>query len=710
MPPFGTGLGKSITEHARWAEWLPWSASPPRPDRRRGAAGVGTGVPRRRRPGPEDPLAAGAGRRRGRRVARDGARPAVSASSSRLMAAALALSSSGSSQRQEHAAERFRRRAGLCGLVLDASRCRGCLDGRRGTLTRLAVRRRVRFSAQMLVALVALGVHRRAPPVGLRRSDAGYPRGGAGRRRLHSARRRSSSAGSSRFAWLVRRPSSGSGGRLGSSNDPPPRPRPRLRSTTSNPAARSRAAPAPRRRAPLHRPHSDAVLARRAAAGDDDAFDKLYVRYQPRLEAYCRSIVRHDEDARDAVQNAMTKALVALRRDTDPANVQGWLFRIAHNEAISLFRRRRPTSELVDVVYDGRPGPASDLLLREELRATLAGVRALPTNLQHPLLLRELAGLSYGQVAEVVGGTPAAARKAVFDARTALSADRAGRDEACSVIRQSLSEGDGRRRRARVVRSHLQRTSLHHQTPPSASAAGSRAPFRRHFPSGLDYGLSMAPGAAASGRAAAHTSTSTHITISHHRHITRQAPHHGAPPPRSRSPAPHDDVRLGGAAAGALLQPLPGGRRRRTDASRRQERTHRPARAPARYRWRSQGLAGGLRRGRPISQRFARRGMLPAAAFFEVDQEQQLGVTASPSAHGRIAALRRRYSFAVGHRRPRRRAQVLGLQPAARLPRLRAFESRPSQRPRPTSSSAPSLAVGRDRIGVGTFGLLVSVS
>jgi RNA polymerase sigma factor (sigma-70 family) len=201
---------------------------------------------------------------------------------------------------------------------------------------------------------------------------------------------------------------------------------------------------------------TDAYLARRAAAGDDDAFEKLYVRYQPRLEAYCRSIVRHDEDARDAVQNAMTKALVALRRDDKTTNVQGWLFRIAHNEAISLLRRRRPTTELADVLHDRRLGPAGDLLLREELRATLDGVRALPGHLQHPLLLRELAGLSYGQVAEVVGGTPAAARKAVFDARTALSADRAGRDEACSVIRQSLSEGDGRRRRARVVRSHLQ--------------------------------------------------------------------------------------------------------------------------------------------------------------------------------------------------------------------------------------------------------------
>ena len=95
---------------------------------------------------------------------------------------------------------------------------------------------------------------------------------------------------------------------------------------------------------------SDAFLARRAAAGDDDAFEKLYARYQPRLQAYCRSIVRHDEDARDAVQNAMTKALVALRRQDGTTNVGGWLFRIAHNEAISLLRRRRPKTELPDVM------------------------------------------------------------------------------------------------------------------------------------------------------------------------------------------------------------------------------------------------------------------------------------------------------------------------------------------------------------------------
>jgi RNA polymerase sigma factor (sigma-70 family) len=263
---------------------------------------------------------------------------------------------------------------------------------------------------------------------------------------------------------------------------------------------------------------TDAQLARRAAAGNDDAFEKLYERYQPRLEAYCRSIVRHDEDARDAVQNAMTKALVALRRDNDTTNVQGWLFRIAHNEAISVLRRRRPETELHDVMHDRRLGPHGDLLLREELRATLEGIRALPGNLQHALLLRELAGLSYVQVADVVGGTPAAARKAVFDARTALSAARAGRDEACSVIRQSLSEGDGRRRRARVVRSHLQschaccdwereqrrrRQHLHGLLLPGAGAAGPMGWLASIFGGGSTIAAGISGGLATNAKIAA---------------------------------------------------------------------------------------------------------------------------------------------------------------------------------------------------------------
>jgi RNA polymerase sigma factor (sigma-70 family) len=199
------------------------------------------------------------------------------------------------------------------------------------------------------------------------------------------------------------------------------------------------------------------ALARRAGAGDHDAFAVLYARYAPRLEAYCRSIVRHDEDARDALQAAMTNAFVALRRRGGGGElvVRPWLYRIAHNEAVNVLRRRRPAAELSEHVPDAALEPPAQALLREELGATVASIRALPDRLAHPLLLRELSGLSYGEVATVLGTSPEVVRKAVFEARLALAADRAALDEDCATIRETLSGGDGRRRRARRMRSHL---------------------------------------------------------------------------------------------------------------------------------------------------------------------------------------------------------------------------------------------------------------
>lgn len=205
----------------------------------------------------------------------------------------------------------------------------------------------------------------------------------------------------------------------------------------------------------LLRTTGDDALARRASSGDEEAFGVLFDRYQVRLELYCRSILRHDEDARDAAQNAMTKAFLALRGREQDVAVRAWLFRIAHNESISLMRRRRPTSELADDVAVRGDAPAEALELREELEQVLGGIRELPAGARQALLLRELADLDYASVGQVLGISPGGARQAVFEARTALQADRAGRDAPCAAIRRELSETDHRRRPARHVRGHL---------------------------------------------------------------------------------------------------------------------------------------------------------------------------------------------------------------------------------------------------------------
>src|SRR3954468_17769755 len=101
------------------------------------------------------------------------------------------------------------------------------------------------------------------------------------------------------------------------------------------------------------RVRSEGGLRSRAARGDAKAFAAVYERHHQALYRYCRSILRHDEDAQDALQSAMLRAFAALqneRRDLEP---RPWLFRIAHNEAVSILRRRTVTCALDEHMRDG---------------------------------------------------------------------------------------------------------------------------------------------------------------------------------------------------------------------------------------------------------------------------------------------------------------------------------------------------------------------
>src|SRR4051812_21255347 len=90
----------------------------------------------------------------------------------------------------------------------------------------------------------------------------------------------------------------------------------------------------------------DDRLARRAATGDQEAFVVLYRRHHQALYRYCRAILGNNEDAADALQNTMAAALHALPGDRREIAIKPWLYRIAHNESVSLLRRRAPHADL----------------------------------------------------------------------------------------------------------------------------------------------------------------------------------------------------------------------------------------------------------------------------------------------------------------------------------------------------------------------------
>jgi RNA polymerase sigma factor (sigma-70 family) len=212
---------------------------------------------------------------------------------------------------------------------------------------------------------------------------------------------------------------------------------------------------APRRPLPLRLASSgDERLARLVAAGSERAFAVIYERYHQQLYRYCHSIAHSDADAQDALQSTFAGALAALQRGQRNAPLRPWLFRIAHNETISLLRRQRPTAEL----SESEPAAGSTeerAAVRARLAQLVADLQELPARQRGALVMRELSGLSHEEIAIALTTTSGAAKQAIFDARQALAEFSEGRAMACEEVRRAISDGDRRVLRARRVRAHL---------------------------------------------------------------------------------------------------------------------------------------------------------------------------------------------------------------------------------------------------------------
>src|SRR3954454_15795362 len=212
---------------------------------------------------------------------------------------------------------------------------------------------------------------------------------------------------------------------------------------------------APARPLPL-RLLGDERLARLAAGGSERAFAVLYERHHQALYRYARTIVRHDEDARDVLQTTMARALTALRRRGVPdAPMRPWLFRIAHNEAVSVLRRRGRTIELDAAAEPEAPSLEARVEERARLTTLVADLQDLPVRQRSALVMRELSGLSHEEIAGALEISVSAAKQAIFDARTGLHDFAKGRAMQCADVQRIVSERDGRMLRGRPVRAHL---------------------------------------------------------------------------------------------------------------------------------------------------------------------------------------------------------------------------------------------------------------
>jgi RNA polymerase sigma factor (sigma-70 family) len=199
----------------------------------------------------------------------------------------------------------------------------------------------------------------------------------------------------------------------------------------------------------------DGHLSRLAARGDRRAFEAIFERYHQELYRYCRAILGDPDEAQDALQSTMASALRALPGDRRQIALRPWLYRVAHNEAISILRQRQPTLDPDRLPEPQAPGVHVEAETRERLRALVVDLEHLPERQRGALVMRELSGLSYAEIGAALTASEAAARQTVYEARAALRELQGGREMQCESARQAISERDGRVLRGRSLRAHL---------------------------------------------------------------------------------------------------------------------------------------------------------------------------------------------------------------------------------------------------------------
>jgi len=177
---------------------------------------------------------------------------------------------------------------------------------------------------------------------------------------------------------------------------------------------------------------NDADLVHFAQAGDNRAFDELVRRYRDKVYRLSYKILRHEEDAAEALQDAFLSAYRGLPRFKAESSFSTWLYRIATNASLMKYRKRREGHVSLEQSQSGEDGaeplqvpdwstqPLQELLDSETREVMEEGIQRLPEELRTVFVLRDIQELSNAEVAEILGLTVAAVKSRLHRARIAL--------------------------------------------------------------------------------------------------------------------------------------------------------------------------------------------------------------------------------------------------------------------------------------------------
>lgn len=184
--------------------------------------------------------------------------------------------------------------------------------------------------------------------------------------------------------------------------------------------------------------NSDALLVERAIAGDQRAYGMLVIKYQRRIQRLVGRMVRDVDLVEDIAQETFIRAYRALHQFRGDAQFYTWLYRIAINTAKkflgdlqrdrTVFSTDFKSDAENDETYSARNEPISHetpetvLAAKEIAAAVNMAMAALPEDLRQALTLREIEGLNYEEIADMMNCPVGTVRSRIFRAREAVSA------------------------------------------------------------------------------------------------------------------------------------------------------------------------------------------------------------------------------------------------------------------------------------------------
>ena len=166
-----------------------------------------------------------------------------------------------------------------------------------------------------------------------------------------------------------------------------------------------------------HTVSADDALLSKIASGDKQAFMQLYEDWSDRLFVFCCRMMKDRDLAKDALQNALVKIYERASQYQEGSNAKAWIYRLTRNVCIDMLRADKNHEEIDETQLPVQEPRARDVALQEALTSE---IEALPEIYREAVVLRDVQGHSYKEIAEIVEAPLSTVKFRIFKARDIL--------------------------------------------------------------------------------------------------------------------------------------------------------------------------------------------------------------------------------------------------------------------------------------------------